>query len=121
MMHEELWMRLIELEPQATAQRAKCEYLDDSGFYKIVFLGGDFSVDLNNKQILRTGAGDKDNAVGFLEQLCILAYLISARELPLADKLLRLVYLVQYIEIYKETLQEMPILLRLGKLQEIYL
>ena len=87
MMHEELWRRLIELEPQATAQRAKCEYLDDSSFYKIVFLGSDFSVDLNNKQILRTEAGDKDKETGFLEQLCILAYLISARDLPLADKL----------------------------------
>ena len=87
MMHEELWRRLIELEPQATAQRAKCEYLGDSGSYKIVFLGGVFSVDLNNKQILRTEAGDKDNAAGFLEQLCILAYLISARQLPPAGKL----------------------------------
>ena len=87
MMHEELWRRLIELEQQATAQRAKCEYLDDSSFYKIVFLGSDFSVDLNNKQILRTEAGDKDKETGFLEQLCILAYLISARDLPLADKL----------------------------------
>ena len=86
-MHEELWRRLIELEPQATAQRAKCKYLGDSGFYKIIFLGGDFSVDLNNKQILRTEAGDKDKETSFLEQLCILAYLISACELPLTNKL----------------------------------
>ncbi len=87
MMHEELWRRLIELEPQATAQRAKCKYLGDSGFYKIVLLGGDFSVDLNNKQILRTEATGKSEEAGFMEQLCILAYLISVRELPPAGKL----------------------------------
>ena len=87
MMHEELWRRLIELEQQATAQRAKCEYLGDSGSYKIVFLGSNFSVDLNNKQILRTEATVKSEEASFLEQLCILAYLISAFELPLAGKL----------------------------------
>ena len=87
MIHEELWRQLIELEPQATAQRAKCEYCDDSGSYKIVFWGGDFSVDLNNKKILRTEAAGKREEASFLEQLCILAYLINARELPLADKL----------------------------------
>jgi hypothetical protein len=87
MMHEELWRQLIELEPQATAQRAECQYLGDSSSYKIVFLGGDFFVDLNNKTILPTEAGDKDKPAGFLEQLCILAYLISARQLPLAGKL----------------------------------
>jgi hypothetical protein len=56
--HEGLWEKLVALDPEVAKRR-----------------------------ILSAAVGQEEQEATFLEQLCILAYLINAREVPLANKL----------------------------------
>ena len=86
-MHEGLWEKLVALDPEVTIRRAKCEYISASDDYVVVLLGREYEVDRRGRRILSTAVGQQGQEANFLEQLCILAYLINAREMPLANKL----------------------------------
>ncbi|MBW8040293.1 MAG: DUF3786 domain-containing protein [Planctomycetes bacterium] len=86
MAHEGLWQQLDRLDPQETAQRAKCQYLTDPPRYVITLLKTEYAVNLSDKQIFSTQTSGQPKPAAFLEQLCLLAYLINAQDLPLADK-----------------------------------
>jgi hypothetical protein len=86
MAHEGLWQQLDRLDRQKTAQRAKCQYLTDPPRYVITLLNKEYVVDLSDKQIFSTQTSPEPTPAGFLEQLCILAYLINAQDLPPANK-----------------------------------
>ena len=85
MSHEELWQQLAGLDRQQTSQRAKCQYLTDPERYVITLLNTEYVVNLSAQQIFSSQPGSEP--AEFLEQLCLLAYLINARDLPLAEKL----------------------------------
>ena len=85
MAHEILWRQLTELNPEDTAARAKCRYLQDHDRYVVTMLNVDYVVSLSDRQIFR----DQTAPAGFTEQLCLLAYLINAQDLPFADKLVK--------------------------------
>ncbi len=86
MAHEGLWQQLDRLDHKTTAQRAKCQYLTDPSRYVITLLNTEYVVDLSDKQIFSTQSSRSPTPAGFIEQLCLLAYLINAKELPPADK-----------------------------------
>ena len=86
-MHEGLWEKLVALDPEVTVRRTKCEYISASDDYKVVLLGRTYMVDRSKRRILSAAVGQEEQEANFLEQLCILAYLINAREVPLANKL----------------------------------
>lgn len=86
MAHEGLWEQLDKLDHKTTAQRAKCEYLDDPPRYVISLLNTEYVVDLSDKQIFSTQSSPEPTPAGFIEQLCLLAYLINAKEVPPANK-----------------------------------
>ena len=86
MAHEGLWQQLDRLDPQETAQRAKCQYLTDLRRYVITLLKTEYVVDLSDKQIFSTQTSPQPKPAAFLEQLCLLAYLINVQDLPPADK-----------------------------------
>ncbi len=86
MAHEGLWQQLDKLEPKKTAQRAKCQYLRNPSRYVITLLNTEYVVNLSNKQIFFTQSSPTPIPAEFLEQLCILAYLINSQDLPLANK-----------------------------------
>lgn len=95
-MHEGLWAKLATLDPIETARRAKCEYIPATGYYGVALLGRRFIVDPAERRIYQKGTtpdvpenSKHGHKAGFLEQLCILAYLINATETPLANKLVR--------------------------------
>lgn len=88
-MHEELWNLLIELDRQKTSRRAKCQYLLTPERYVITLLNTDYMVSLTDRQIFSAPSSSAQAPAEFLEQLCILAYLINAKELPLANKLVK--------------------------------
>ena len=88
-MHEELWQQLIKLDGPQTAQRANCKYLPESDRYVITFLNNQYSVNLQDKQISSTEPDAEPIVANFTEQLCILAYLINAKDLPLSGKLVK--------------------------------
>jgi hypothetical protein len=85
MAHEILWRQLTELNPEDTAARAKCQYLREPDRYVVTMLNVDYVVSLSDRQIFR----DQTTPAGFIEQLCLLAYLISAQDLRLADTLVK--------------------------------
>ena len=88
-MHEELWQQVIGLDGRETSQRAKCQYLQDPDRYVIELLNVEYVVDLSQSQIFPSQNSSDQKPASFLEQLCILAYLISARQLPLAGRLVK--------------------------------
>jgi hypothetical protein len=83
--HEELWRQLADLDRQQTSQRAQCQYFCDPERYLITLLNTEYVVNLSDRQIFSSQPGSEP--AEFLEQLCLLAYLINAKDLPLADKL----------------------------------
>ena len=89
MAHEGLWQQLDKLDPQKTSQRAKCQYLADPPRYVITLLNTEYVVDLSDKQIFSTQSSPPPTPAEFLEQLCILAYLINAQDLPLTNKFVK--------------------------------
>lgn len=87
MPHEGLWEQLEKLDGHRTAQRAKCQYLTDPDRYVVTLLNSDYVVNLAGRKIFSAEPGPPAVLAGFIQQLCILAYLINAKDLTLADKL----------------------------------
>ena len=85
--HKSLWQQLAELDGQTTSQKANCQYLHDPERYVIALLNKNYTVSLADKQITETE--DASTPAGFLEQLCLLTYLINSRQLPCVDKLVK--------------------------------
>jgi hypothetical protein len=86
-LHEQLWEQLLGIDPVDTAKRTKCEYCDDSKRFTIRFLGSEYAVDIDEKRVfMRSDDGDGADAQ-YLEQLCILTYLINCSDASLAGKL----------------------------------
>ncbi len=82
-----LWEQLNKFDPTKTAQRAKCQYLSSPERYIVTLLNAEYVVNLSDRNIFSVQSGSPQEPAEFLEQLCILAYLINAQDLPLADKL----------------------------------
>ncbi|MFH1616037.1 MAG: DUF3786 domain-containing protein [Planctomycetota bacterium] len=89
MAHSELWQQLVELDRQETSRRAKCQYLADVDRYVITLLNRQYTVNLADREIFGVHSDSQQTPAEFLEQLCILSYLINSRDLPLADKLVK--------------------------------
>ncbi len=87
MAHEGLWEQLEKLDGTETAQRAKCQYLDSPARYTITLLNTEYVVNLLDRNIFSIRSDSQQEEAKFLEQLCILAYLINAQDLPPANKL----------------------------------
>ena len=87
--HKELWQQLIELDRQKTSQRAKCHYNSDSDCYVITLLNSEYVVNLKKRDVFLVRSSSESSTAGFLEQVCILAYLINSKELPLAKRLVK--------------------------------
>jgi len=88
-MHKEFWEQLVELDRQKTAKRAKCQYLSDPERYVITLLTTKYIVNLSERKIFSIRDGSEPVPAKFLEQLCILAYLINAQDLPFGHKLVK--------------------------------
>jgi hypothetical protein len=89
MSNEGLWEQLEKLDCAGTAQRANCEFLSDENCYTIQFLNAQYTVDLSAKKIYLTGKDSSEKPATFLEELCLLAYLINAKDLPFTNKLVK--------------------------------
>ncbi len=88
MAHEGLWEQLAKLDRYETAQRAKCQYLEKADTYIVTMLNRVFTANLSNMRIYYSGQPDTEpESASFLEQLCVLAYLINAQDVPQSDSL----------------------------------
>ena len=84
-MHEKLWDQLTNLNPQETAIRSQCRYIKDRDSYLIRMLNKEYEVNLTNRRVAIAGTHSEPRVAGYLQQLCILVYLIHAQNLPLAN------------------------------------
>ncbi len=89
MAHEGLWEQLDKLDRWRTAQRAKCQYLINPERYVVTLLNTEYVVNLSQREIFSLRPSLPPGPAGFLEQLCILTYLINAQDLPPANKLVK--------------------------------
>jgi hypothetical protein len=89
MSNEGLWEQLQKLDCAETAQRAKCDYLSNKQHYIIKLLNNEYIVDLIDNKIYSNNEDSPPNPATFLEELCLLAYLINAKDLRLANNLIR--------------------------------
>jgi len=89
MTHEGLWEQLVRLDGYKTAQRAKCQYISNPERYVVTMLKTEYVVNLSDREISSVQPDSLPAEAEFLQQLCLLAYLINAQDLPLADKLVR--------------------------------
>ena len=87
MAHEGLWEKLERLDGTKTAQRAKCQYLNNPERYIVTLLNTEYIVNLSDRNIHSIRPDSRKESAKFLEQLCLLAYLINAQDLPPANKL----------------------------------
>ena len=85
-MHEELWHQLLKMDLDEVAKRARCNFDPDSQKLIITVLREEYEVDCAGKSV--TVSSDSSPAqAGFMEQLCVLAYLINAKDTPASGKL----------------------------------
>lgn len=87
MAHEGLWEQLVKLDGRGTARRTKCQHLTNPERYVIRLLRTEYVVNLSDRQIASVQSDSESKPAEFIEQLCILAYLINAKDIPLANKL----------------------------------
>jgi hypothetical protein len=84
--HEQFWERLAGLPREETAKRAKCGYLAECDSFAISLLNTEYVVDPVGRTI-RVAAESSRGEAGYMQQLCMLAYLVNARDVPPADRL----------------------------------
>lgn len=89
MSNEGLWAQLEKLDCAVTARRASCEYISDEKCYIIQLLNAQYTVDLSDRKIHTSQVDSPPRPATFLEELCLLAYLINAKDLPLTNKLVK--------------------------------
>ncbi|MBN2137152.1 MAG: DUF3786 domain-containing protein [Sedimentisphaerales bacterium] len=89
MAHEGLWKQLEKLDPRQTAAKAGCRYLNDPERLQLPMLDTEYIVSLAANDILVLRDNTPSRPAGFIEQLCILAYLLGAKDIPLANKLVK--------------------------------
>jgi hypothetical protein len=90
MAHEGLWEQLISLDQKQASKRAKCQFLTDPDRHIITMLNTEYVVNLSNREITSNQPEGDPAPAEFLEQLCLLAYLINAKDLPIANKLTKI-------------------------------
>ena len=89
MAHEGLWEQLDKLDPRETGKRAECRYLRDPDHHVLTMLETQYEVNLGDRTISVVRQDSSSKRAGFIEQLCILAYLLGAKDIPLAEKLVK--------------------------------
>lgn len=86
-MHDQYWEQLVGRDRQETARRAGCLYVPERDSFTISLLSTEYAVDLGSRTVSDFAEPSGSSPAGFLEQLCVLAYLVGARDQPLAGKL----------------------------------
>ena len=85
-MHEQFWERLAGLHREETAKRAQCRYLAECDSFTMFLLNTEHVIDPVRRTV-RVTAESSGGDAGYVQQLCLLAYLVNAKDLPPADRL----------------------------------
>ena len=88
-MHEQLWQKFELLDQHNTLQRAQCVRSESAEDCTITFLNTPYAIDLEERAIYSARKGVQPSQAGFLEQLCILAYLIHCKDILPTHRLVK--------------------------------
>lgn len=88
-MHDGLWDKIDALDVAKISGRLGLPSASTFEGFEITFIYGVFEVDFKHREIRRLDQGEQPVPAEFLEQLCILSYLIHAQNGPLAGKLVK--------------------------------
>ncbi|MHC4525545.1 MAG: DUF3786 domain-containing protein [Planctomycetota bacterium] len=89
-MHEGLWQKFESLDQMKALQRAKCFRLNNTTECCVItLLNKPYTIDLKKRDIFLIHTDSQQVKAGFLEQLCILAYLIHSKDLLPTNRLLK--------------------------------
>ena len=90
-MHDGLWRQLTQLDPADVTARGKCDYraAGEASHYLITLLTQIYQVHVRSQQITPAQSMPDPQPAGYLEQGCILSYLINAQPITLAGKLVQ--------------------------------
>lgn len=88
-MHDVLWQQLHEMDLQDIAQRTLSRHVDGSELLTVTMLNRPYQVSIQVRSIQSHDSCSDSVACGFLEQLCILSYLINAQNISNANKLVK--------------------------------
>ncbi len=86
-MREQYWEELGKRDRNETVDRTKCTYTAGSGSFAISLLNRRYEVNPTQRTVRIVTGTTAGSEAGFVEQLCILAYLVHAKDLPRTDKL----------------------------------
>ena len=86
-LHEKLWEQLISKDLHQIAEGSGSRYLPDSNQFDLIMVGREYTIAVSQRRIFVVSDNDQKTEASFLEQLCILAYLLNASNRPLAGKL----------------------------------
>jgi hypothetical protein len=91
-LHEKLWDKLKGVDCEQIARWAACQGRHSPERCILKLVNTDYVIDIDNRKIYIPNEDEK-NDTGYLEQLCLLAYLINAKKSGLAGKLVKAVSL----------------------------
>jgi hypothetical protein len=83
------WQQLRKIDRTETARRARCAYRGDDDSFAISLLNAEYRVDMAACRVWRLAEDTEPEPAGFIEELCLLTYLLKASDTPLADELVR--------------------------------
>ena len=86
-LHEKLWEQLISKDLHQIAEGSGSKYLPESNQFDLIMLGHEYTIAVSQRRIFVLSDNDCKTEASFLEQLCILAYLLNSSNRPLAGKL----------------------------------
>ena len=86
-MHTAHWQQLAMMDRGETAKRAGCVYQEDSDSFTIFLLNERYRVDMGTQNMWKLAEEADPVPVGFIEELCLLTYLLSASDVPLSHEL----------------------------------
>lgn len=88
-MHPAHWHQLASMDRDETARRTGCVYLREGDSFTMALLDEHYRVDMAGSSVWRLAEAGEPAPAGFLEELCILTYLLNARDVPLANELVQ--------------------------------
>ena len=90
-MHDGLWRQLAQLDPADVTTRGMCDFraMGEASHYLIPLLTQIYQVRVQSQQITPAQSMPDPQPAGYLEQGCILSYLINAQPITLAGKLVQ--------------------------------
>ena len=86
-LHPSLWESLTEANPEDVCQRSRAQFDEATGSYLLDFLQERYRIRSDSREIEPVTSPISEGDPSIDLQVILLTYLLSAREIPLADRL----------------------------------